>query len=365
MRGADRVKFSWRVMAVLTVMVAALFSYGAYYVQGIPTEEHEVTTLCSYEQNIRCNYTAYLKPNILYGDAIGEGETIYIKLAERIDVTFNYTFSCSVEGSISTDYEIRSFLEEPSETGWRKPIDELVSVETAETANVTSATLIAKFSYNITEINELIEKIEEDIGYTSSTYQIVTNVSINATDETAIETISKPVKERAVLKLNYMGGYMERAGVIEIEAPEKHLPGSITENRVKKIESAVYLKTAINVALAAWIVAGCSLTAWRYRTDRTWFETLPESERIMKRFKVMESKGMPDMKAVTLSSIEDLKRLVDDYDLTMFHTKMTEGDVFFTIDNNIVYRYVARTEGPEHPDSEKMSAAPPKGFGKA
>ena len=347
MRGADRVKFSWRVMAVLTVMVAALFSCGAYYVQGIPTEEHEVTKLCSYGQNIRCNYTAYLKPNTLYGDAIGEGETIYIKLAERIDVTFNYTVSCSVEGSISTDYEIRSFLEEPSETGWRKPIDELVSVETAETANVTSATLIAKFSYNITEINGLIEKIEEDIGYTSSTYQIVTNVSINATDETAIETISKPVKERAVLKLNYMGGYMERAGVIEIEAPEKHLPGSITENRIKKIESAIYLKTAINVALAAWIVAGCSLTAWRYRTDRTWFETLPESERIMKRFKAIESRGMPDMKAVTLSSIEDLKRLVDDYDLTMFHTKMTEGDVFFTIDNNIVYRYVVHANKQE------------------
>ena len=358
-------KFSWRVMAVLTVMVAALFSYGAYYVQGIPTEEHEVTKLCSYGQNIRCNYTAYLKPNMLYGDAIGEGETIYIKLAERIDVTFNYTFSCSVEGSISTDYEIRSFLEESSENGWRKPIDELVSVETAETENVTSATLIAKFSYNITEINELIEKIEEDIGYASSTYQIVTNVGINTTDETAIETISKTVKERIVLKLNYMGGYMERAGVIEIEAPEKHLPGSITENRVKKIESAVYLKTAINVALAAWIVAGCSLTAWRYRTDRTRFETFPESERIMKRFKAIESRGMPDMKAVTLSSIEDLKRLVDDYDLTMFHTKMTEGDVFFTIDNNIVYRYVTRTEGPEHPDCEKMSAAPPKGFGKA
>jgi len=338
----DRVKFSWRIMAVLTVVVATLFSYGAYYMQGIPTEEHEVTTLCSYEQNIRCNYTAYLKPNMLYGGAVGEGETIYIKLAKRIDVTFNYTFSCSVEGSISTDYEIRSFLEEPSENGWRKPIDELVSVETAETANVTSATLIAKFSYNITEINELIEKIEEDIGYTSSTYQIVTYVSIDTTDETAIETISKPVKERVVLKLNYMRDYMERTGVIEIEAPQKHLPGSITENRVKKIESAIYLKTAINVALAAWIVAGCLLTAWRYKTDSTWFETLPEPERIMKRFEVIESKDMPDMKAVTLSSIEALKKLADDYDLRIFHTKTADGnDIFFVADNNIIYRYIA------------------------
>ena len=338
-------KFSWKIMAVLAVIVTALLSYGVYYTQGVPTEKRVVTTLCSYEQNIRCNYTAYLKPNVLYGETIGKGETIYIKLVDRIDVAFNYTFECSENGSISIEYLIGSVLEEPSENGWRKPIDELVSAETAETENVTSATLIAKFSYNITEINGLIEKIEEDIGYASSTYQIVTNVGVNTTDETAIETISKSVKERVVLKLNYMG-YMERTGVIEIEAPEKRLLGSITENRVKKIESAIHLKTAINVALAAWIVVGCSLTAWRYRTGRTRFETLPESERIMKRFEVIESKGMPDMKTVTLSSIEALKKLVDDYDLTMFHTKMTEGDVFFTIDNNIVYRYVARADNP-------------------
>ena len=145
------------------------------------------------------------------------------------------------------------------------------------------------------------------------------------------------LEENIVLKLNYMGGYMERAGVIEIEAPEKCLPGRITEDHVERIESAVYLKIAIGVVLAVWTVADCSLTAWRYRTERIWFEALPESERIMRRLKAIESRGMPDMKAVTLSSIEELKKLADDYDLRIFHTRTADGrDIFFVVDDNTI-----------------------------
>lgn len=334
-------KFFWKSMAVLTVMVTALLSYGVYYTQGLPTEERVVTTLCSYEQNIDCDYMAYLKPNVLYGETIGEGETIYIKLVDRVDVTFHYTFECSEAGNITTEYLTRSMLKEPSETGWSKQIDELVSVEKMKTENATSAVLTAKFSYNITEINELVEKIEEEIGISQSTYQIVTAISINTTDETSVGTISRPIEQSIVLKLNYMGGYMERGGIIEIEAPEKHLPGSITENYTKKIASAVQMRIAMAVALVAWIAAGSSLTTWRYKVGKAEFDELPESERIMKRFEVIESKGMPDLKVQTLSSMEALNKIAEDYDLRIFHTKTADGDVFFITENNIIYRYVA------------------------
>ena len=327
-------------MAVLTVIVTALLSYGVYYTQGMPTEEHAVITLCSYEQNTSCDYTAYLKPNVLYSDTIGKGETIYIKLVDRIEVTFNYAFECSENGSIATEYLIGSVLEDPSETGWSKGIDELVSVETAETENATSATLTAKFSYNITEISELIGKIEETIGVSSSMYQIVTAISVNTTDGTGVGTISRPVEQSIVLKLNYMGGYMERGGIIEIEAPEKHLPGSITENYTKEIALAVQMRIAMPVALIAWIATGSSLTAWRYKVSKAEFDELPESERIMKRFEVTESKDMPDLKTQTLSSMEALNKLADDYDLRIFHTKTADGDVFFITENNMIYRYV-------------------------
>jgi hypothetical protein len=333
---------SWKAMAALTAIVTVLLSCGVYYTLGMPTEEHTVATLCTYEQNTRCDYIAYLKPNILYGETIGEGETIYLSLVNRIDVTFNYTFECSETGSITTEYLISSVLEDPSETGWSKGIDELVSVETAETENATSATLAAKFSYNITEISELVDKIEETIGVSSSTYQTATKIMINTTDETGVGTISKPLEESVVLKLNYMGGYTERGGVIQVEAPEKHLSGSIKENYTKELMFAVQLRIAMFVALIAWILVGPPLTAWRYKAGKAEFETLPESERIMKRFKMIESRDTPKLKVQTLSSIEDLKKVADDYDSTLFHTKLDGNDVFFTTIENITYQYIAK-----------------------
>ena len=333
-------KISWKTMAVLTVIVAVLLSCGVYYTQGMPTEEHTVATLCTYEQNTRCNYIAYLKPNILYGEVIGENETIYMNLVNRIDVTFHYTFECSETGNITTEYGISSLVADPSEAGWSKSIDELVSVEKSETNTTTSAALEAKFSYNINEIRELIDRIEEDVGVTSSTYQVITKVMINTTDETSVGTISKPIEESVVLKLNYMGGYMERGGVITVEVPERHLLGSITENSTREIASAVQLRTAMYIAWIAWIAVALSFTAWRYKVGKAKFETLPESEKIMKRFKVIESRDMPKLKVQTLDSMEALKKVADDYDSILFHTKMDDDDIFFTTIENITYQYV-------------------------
>ena len=75
------------------------------------------------------------------------------------------------------------------------------------------------------------------------------------------------------------------------------------------------MRIAIIVALIAWIATGSPLAAWRYKVGKAEFDKLPESERIMKRFEVIESKDMPDLKTQTLSSMEALKKLAEDCDL--------------------------------------------------
>ena len=106
---------NWKLTAIITIIVAALLSYGVYYAQGLEIERNVVTTLYSYEQNISHNYTAYLKNSTLYEnighlknntlyETIGKGETIYRELVKLIDVSFNYAFNCSEEGMIELDY---------------------------------------------------------------------------------------------------------------------------------------------------------------------------------------------------------------------------------------------------------------------
>lgn len=110
----------------------------------------------------------------------------------------------------------------------------------------------------------------------------------------------------------------------------------------EEIASALPLRLAtMIVALIAWIIVGSSLTAWRYKLGKAEFDEFPESEKIMKRFEMIESKDVPELKAQTLGSMEALKKLADDYDLRIFHTKTAEGDTFFVTENNITYRCVA------------------------
>ncbi|RLI35354.1 hypothetical protein DRO66_07395, partial [Candidatus Bathyarchaeota archaeon] len=116
-------KATWKLAAIITIIVAALLSYGVYYSQGLEIERNVVTTVLSYEQDISHDYTAYLKDNSLFGETIGKGYTIYRELVNFIDVSFYYVFNCSVEGEITVDYVVSSVVEEPSENGWSKAID--------------------------------------------------------------------------------------------------------------------------------------------------------------------------------------------------------------------------------------------------
>ena len=325
---------NWKLTAIITLIVAALLSYGVYYAQGLETERNVVTTILSYEQTTSHDYTAHLKNNTLYGESIGEGETIYIELVDIIDLSFNYAFDCSKNGSIEIDYVFSIRVEEPSETGWSKAIDELVPVEASLTENATSATLVMGFSYNITEISELIEKIEEEIQYTAPSYHVNTTININVTDHTAcMRTISESLDESVVLKLGYR--------VVEVEASDKSLPRSITENHTEKIEYAINLRTGTIIALVSWILVGSGLTAKRYRGVKSGYEELPEAERIMLDLEAVESKDMPDLKAQTLSSIEALKKIAGEYSSIIFHYHAEGEDVFFITENNILYQYIS------------------------
>ena len=108
---------------------------------------------------------------------------------------------------------------------------------------------------------------------------------------------------------------------------------------------AVQFRIIMYAALVAWVTVASLFTAWYYTVGKTKLETLSESERIMKRFKLIESKDMPKLNEQTLDSMENLKKVADKYNTIIFHTKTAlTGDVFFTTANNITYQYVTNKE---------------------
>ena len=337
-------------MAIATAILVALSAYGVYYTQKMPTVTYASDTLCRYTQKADYDYVAHIKPNVLYEtETIGRNETLFINLIKSIDLKFNYTFTATVEGNITTNCTVNTQLESTGEEKWIKPIDTPISIEKTEEAKKT--TIISRLSYNITEIQELVDKIREDIGAYSMQYQIVLKAKIDVTDETTVGTIKDFLEPEIALKFIPRG----TGGVIQITALQRNKSGSITTTRVLTNSLVISLQWVAIGALISCLSVGSFLTIQRYEKDRAEFNRLPEAERILRSSDVIESKSIPKLEAQSLASMEALEELADEYGLKIFHSKIEGKDIFFVTEGAIVYRYEAKAKAEVKEPIERKS----------
>lgn len=326
----------WKLSIIPIVIITLVLFSATYYASGLPTEETEESSF-NFQQDTSCGYKAYLKPNNLYGEVVSEGETIYMDLAKTIEVDFNCTFECILQGSIEIDHKVKVILQEPSVVGWKKSIDGMVPVDFSQVESTSYAQLNARLTYNVSEINELIGEIEEEVGYSANQYQVLTLIELNTTYETDLEKIVKPNVQEITITFTYFG----TGGLIEVSAPETHILGNIVDQTTTEITTNVLYQNVSLLGLLAWIAVGTTLIVLLYRRTASKQEDLPTVQRIMDDYGTIESKDIPQMPKQTLSSINDLSKLADDYFLRIFHTRMVERDVFFIVDSGTVYQFVA------------------------
>jgi hypothetical protein len=334
----------WKVCIIPVVIIALMLFFATYYASGLPTEETAESSF-SFQQDTRCDYKAYLKPNTLYGEVVSEGQTIYMDLAKTIEVDFNCTFECILQGAIDIDYKVKVILQEPSQVGWKKSIDGMIPTEFNQVESTSMAKLNARLTYNVSEISELIGEIEGEVGYSSNQYQVLTMIELNTTYETDLEKIVKPTVQEITIAFTYFG----MGGIIEVSAPETHILGSIVDQTTTEITSNVLYRNVSLLGLLAWIAIGATLIVLLYRRTASKQENLPTVQRIMQDYDTIESKNAPQMPKQILNSINDLSKLANDYFLRIFHTRIAEKDVFFVVDSGTVYQFIVDGEGEEAP----------------
>jgi hypothetical protein len=325
----------WKLSIFPVVIITLLLLLTTSWAYGLPMETTAESSF-SFQQDTRCEYRAYLKPNNLYGEVVSEGETIYLDLARTIEVDFNCTFECVLPGVIKIDRNVVTILQEPSVVGWSKSIDEMIPAEFTEEESTSHLNLNTQLSFNVSEISELIDEIEEEVGYSTHQYQVLTMIELNTTYETDLEKIVKPTVQEITITFTYFG----TGGIIEVSAPETHILGSIVDQTTTEITTNVLYRNVSLLALLAWIAMGATLIVLLYRRSGSKQENLPVVQRIMDDYDTMESKDIPQMPKQTLSSIDDLSKLADDYFLRIFHTRTSEKDVFFIVDSGTVYQFV-------------------------
>ena len=324
-------------MLVLLFGLLAFSLYSSYYFMQIPVVLNHYVPTCSYMQEADYLCLVTVKPNVIYDNKtlLTPDYIIYSSLSEKIDVSFQYSFSVN---PLSTDppqikYGVQAFLKGDS---WSKNFT-LTNSTIIEDSSVSES-----YSLNLTEVNSLIDEIEEEtLEYSAEyIYEIVPHI------EVACNSSAGLIQEEydPTLSITLSRNKIDFSGLINSES------GSLGD----------YLNS-----LATWPVLGISIRNMQYTSFiGSGFFSLgmiylawrlmnkppsPLIETIRKKYreKIVESKPtkLGSRKVlIEVKSMEDLDKISEETIKPILHHEetITEGVKrykFQVLDSDVVYEY--------------------------
>ncbi|PTD94259.1 hypothetical protein C9439_02870 [archaeon SCG-AAA382B04] len=335
---------NWKTFALVATIAIIFVGLGVVTTRGIETQEIQEELVLAYEKELISSYTSEVEPSILYEGTVVSDDRLYLTLTKQIDVNLTYSFSTNREFRINNSYITRTVLENADEEyGWEKDISNNITQTVREEEQDNVTTLEFDFSYDIREIEEVVEAIEDDTGLNYPKYVIKTEVGIrtlNTTKEGSDVIIDEALSEGVVISWEQWGFKDDkRVGIIEITTSMSRTQETINKEVIVEKKNNKFLKSAMPFTFLVTLFTGAFATRWRYKKDKEVINALSEAQRILRDNHVLESKNMFSGKKQELSNFRDLKNLSDDYYLEIFHTKDQNKDIFYCIDQNVVYFY--------------------------
>jgi len=325
-----------------------------YYTHQLPTEEYTTFPLCTYQHGGTYDYTAKLKPNLLYNQPTlkpGQGP-LYTKLIDHINITFTYTFACSHPTNItSIEYQANTELESPEK--WTKNFnatDMLYIFQLTNTVNFTQQKATTNLFLNTTQINELVRTLDRDIGTSTSQYNLMVKpeidieayVTVAAADVRSIHESFAPS-----LKIEFGIGSPSH---ISMENLRQTKTGTITDTRhiiyawVMNWRIASLLATAITIPLL-------TVTTWFYLKAKPPSPAKPIKKIIGPHKELIAETTQKPPEATTtinIKTLEDLAKISEALIKPILHSTSptTNGQtihIFYIIDNNTKYQFKTAT----------------------
>jgi len=167
--GSEKMGKWMRRVATVSVVLFIISLAGVVVARVLPTEVEQETPLLNYEHQGRFNYLVYLKPSYLFGPEPKEPPPLPpnpqypTEIIDSIDMSFTYETASEVFSEKLHGVEVKAVLENPDI--WQKEI-ELVPI-TDKTGGFT-----VEFPFDIEEINELFDTIDEETMIKSSTRMV-------------------------------------------------------------------------------------------------------------------------------------------------------------------------------------------------
>lgn len=330
-------KMGWRKIAMISALLAAALLILTIFTYVVPAEQHLVLDVFECRYVMGYDYNAYLRPNSLYGEVAGKGATLYTKLTDEIDASTFYRVSCNKPCKLQVTPAVSHYLEGIAEkTGWKKPVDGLI--KTQVTVSEDGHNVTVKLFYNLSSIQQLIQKIENETGVMMPQYALTTVIAYDVSGKLENSSFAKTSIQTIAISITYGTGYTwERAGIIQVTGrDDSGLLVTMPTIKVVKNEAISTLRTILPlitpIMTAACIVAAIIIRDFEEQMKPKWLK-------LKSRLKAIDAERIPALEVVLLSSPKDLSRIAKDYDAKIFHVKNGDRHVFFATDGGLLYAY--------------------------
>jgi len=290
-----------------------------------------------YTQSADYGYTAFVEPSLLYDNRteIFEGEPLYMKLVERLEITLTYNLNQNSGSLAMNDTNIRYATAGVLIGGdWSKTY--ILKPESS-----TSLSFLDRYTLDMKEIEDIVETIEEETETRvhSYTYEIRPIISLEAS--AGGEPISQSFNP--ILKIKFEGGKIEFEGLKASET------GSVTH---REAEVATYRifgwsmevddmrgLSIIAASLLSMLIFYSGRNTLRERASRTPVERLSEEVR-EKIVEVREPPERIEKSTIRVNSLEALARVAEEAFKTIIH----HGDIYHVLDGDVRYEYKMEAE---------------------
>lgn len=320
------------VFAGLTV-VSAVNLYSAH---NMPLYNTQRTTLFSYRHTGTFNYTAVLKPNMIYNKTIlrpGEG-ILYEAIVDHVVLSYSHEFDGFPDPmNVSTDQRLTVKVESPEK--WTRTLTD----EEAEDLLRLTGSERYNMLINHTRIQEIVDQINKETGVRSSSYnlRILPSVSVRAT--TQYGTVEDTFQQELVVAF-ILGG--DKGSYISLEELQKTKSDEITREREVLVEEVedIRRESILFVTLSS-VVLG--FTAYMYVRERPEAPPRREIRRIIDPYRdlITETSETPPEtgKTINMNSMEDLAKTAEILARPIIHVEMEGQHVFYIIDSETKYQF--------------------------
>ncbi len=321
------------IIAVLIILIVGS-SYTVFSAKNEKTTI-ETTPVYNYTHIGKYDYNVYLKENNLFSTNVltsGQG-TIFKKLIDKINMSYNYEFLASIPSTIQGSYKIDTQIQ----TGqWAKEF--ILIPSTQFKSNINKATFTVDFPLNITKYEDFIKTINDQTGVLAQDPTLIIKTTVLLSSEITNKSINEVFQQSIQLPLGTnvldINGNLSasRAGNIEKE-----------EKVTKKVENNKTGFTSLSIFLSLTLIGFVGITK-----SEEYPEFLRRLTKIDKKYgewivnvekpPIFENK----IEKIKTKSFEDLIKISEETGKPVLHSKFVSENehLYYVIDGNIYYEFL-------------------------